>query len=287
LRGAIQVRTLDTLCRRSIWFNYELYVSYNETFRASEQMSVKYTDFAAETVIITGAAAGIGRATAIAFLRQGARVAALDRIETGLLTLSGEAGSGVVLPIVADVTDEAALIAAVERTVADLGRPRFLVNNAGVDDRRPFEAISLADWRTALALNIDHHFILAQQLAPHMRALGGGAIVNLSSTAFMKLAPNMTSYHAAKAGIIGLTNGLARELGAANIRVNAIAPGRVVTERVAEHVVTPEWTAQTMALQCLPQLITPDDVAQVALWLCSSAARSVTGQTIIVDGGVV
>ena len=156
-----------------------------------------------------------------------------------------------------------------------------------MDDRRPFEEMSLADWRKALALNIDHHFVLSQQVVPHMRALGGGAIVNLSSTAFMKLAPNMTSYHAAKAGIVGLTNGLARELGPANIRVNAIAPGRVVTERVAEHVVTPEWTAQTKALQCLPQLIMPDDVAQTVLWLCSSAARSVTGQTIVVDGGVV
>jgi NAD(P)-dependent dehydrogenase (short-subunit alcohol dehydrogenase family) len=250
-------------------------------------MSVRYSDFEGETVVVTGATAGIGRATALAFLRQGARVAALDRVEAGLLTLAAEAGSGTVLPITADVTDEAALVAGVARAATELGRPRFLVNNAGVDDRRPFEEMSLADWRKALALNIDHHFVLSQRVVPHMRALGGGAIVNLSSTAFKKLAPNMTSYHAAKAGIVGLTNGLARELGPANIRVNAIAPGRVVTERVAEHVVTPEWTAQTKALQCLPQLIMPDDVAQTVLWLCSSAARSITGQTIVVDGGVV
>lgn len=250
-------------------------------------MAIRYSDFEGETVVVTGAAAGIGRATALAFLSQGAKVAALDRTERGLSTLVEEAGSGCVLPILADVTEEGALIGAVNQTVDQLGPPRFLINNAGVDDRRPFEQMSLTDWRTALAVNIDHHFILARQVTPHMRALGGGSMVNLSSTAFMKLAPNMTGYHAAKAGIIGLTNGLARELGPDNIRVNAIAPGRVVTERVAGHVVTPEWEAQTKALQCLPRLIVPDDIAQTALWLCSSAARSVTAQTIVVDGGVV
>jgi NAD(P)-dependent dehydrogenase (short-subunit alcohol dehydrogenase family) len=147
--------------------------------------------------------------------------------------------------------------------------------------------MTLADWRRTLAINLDPHFVLTQRLAPQMRAAGGGAIVNLSSTAFMKLAANLTSYHAAKAGIVGLTRGLARELGPQGIRVNAIAPGRVVTERVRAHVVTPDWEAETKTLQCLPDLILPDDIAQSALWLASSGARMMTGQTLIVDGGVV
>lgn len=251
-------------------------------------MSVRYSDFAGATVIVSGAATGIGRAVALAFAGQGAKVAALDRDTDGLATLAREEVEGTILPILADVTDEAALTTAVEKTVAELGAPKVLVNNAGADTRRPFADITTNDWHAGLAVNLDHHFILTQRVVPHMRALGGGAIVNMSSTAFMKLAPNMTSYHAAKAGIIGLTNGLARELGPLGIRVNAVAPGRVVTERIlAKGVVTPEWERETKALQCLPQLIATDDIAQGVLWLASSAARSVTGQTLVIDGGVV
>ena len=249
-------------------------------------MTIAFPEFDGCTVIVTGAAAGIGRATALAFSAQGARVAALDRDPGGLDTLEAEC-TGTIRPFVADVSDLAALTGAVDRALAELGNPKVLVNNAGVDDRRGFEKMSLDDWHKALAINLDPHFILAQQVVPRMRALGGGAIVNLSSTAFMKLAPNLTSYHAAKAGIVGLTRGLARELGPSGIRVNAIAPGRVVTERVRAQVVTPKWEVETKKLQCLPDLILPSDIAQSVLWLASSGARMITGQVLIVDGGVV
>lgn len=250
-------------------------------------MSARYDEFAGLPVLVTGAATGIGRAIAKAFLEQGARVAALDRNGAGLEeTLAGHDAERAI-PVVCDVTDHAALSRAFTEASAAIGSPRILVNNAGADDRRPFAETTIEDWRRALALNLDHHFLLSQLAAPHMRAAGRGAIVNLSSTAFMKLAPNLSSYHAAKAGIVGLTRGLARELGPGGIRVNAIAPGRVVTERVQATTVTEQWIAETKALQCLPLLTSPGDIADAALFLASDSARLITGQTLIVDGGVV
>jgi NAD(P)-dependent dehydrogenase (short-subunit alcohol dehydrogenase family) len=249
-------------------------------------VDINYPEFRDRLVIVSGAAAGIGRAIALAFAEQGARIAALDRNGAGLETLKAEVPGHLINTYEVDVTDTERLCSAADDAIAALGPPRVLINNAGVDDRRPFEEMTLADWRHMLALNLDHHFALCQRVVPSMRQAGGGAIVGLSSTAFMKLAPNLTSYHAAKAGIMGLTMGLARELGPAGIRVNAIAPGRVVTERMADKL-TPEWERETKALQCLPEIIMPADIAQGALWLASSGARMVTGQTLIIDGGVV
>lgn len=250
-------------------------------------MSARYDEFADVAVFVTGAGAGIGRAIARAFLAQGARVAALDIDAAGLAETLRDDGGGRCLSLVCDVTYPERLADAFAEAGAALGFPKVLVNNAGIDDRRPLDKISPADWRRALAVNLDHHFLLCQMAAPHMRAAGGGAIVNLSSTAFMKLAANLSSYHAAKAGIIGLTRGLARELGRDSVRVNAIAPGRVVTERVAASTVNEQWIAETKALQCLPLLIEPADIADAALFLASDSARLITGQTLVIDGGVV
>ncbi|MGQ7848547.1 SDR family NAD(P)-dependent oxidoreductase [Granulosicoccus sp. 3-233] len=241
-------------------------------------------DFSGRHVMVTGAAAGIGRATALKFAAAGAQVSAVD-IDVEALQQTA-ASSDRIHALGCDLADSTAIRAMIKTALADSGPVTVLVNNAGVDRRIAFEEQTEEQWRWMLSVNLDHHALLSSLIAPGMVSAGGGAIVNLSSTAWMKLAENLTAYHTAKAGIVGLTRGLARDLGAKGIRANAIAPGRVVTERVAGQV-SEEWVADTQALQCIPELILPSDIADCALWLASDAARMVTGQCIIVDGGVV
>ncbi|MDO6732038.1 SDR family oxidoreductase [Marinovum sp. 2_MG-2023] len=247
-------------------------------------MSVTYSEFSGRHVMVTGAASGIGRATALAFAAQGAQVTAVDLNADGLADTAALAHG--IAPQVCDLADGAAMKAMQTEAVLARGPVTVLVNNAGVDRRIPFDQLTAEDWRWMMAVNLDHHALLSGLVAPDMAQAGGGAIVNLSSTAWMKLAGNLTAYHAAKSGIVGLTRGLARDLGPQGIRANAIAPGRVVTERVAGQVGA-DWVAETHALQCIPDLIRPEDIADCALWLASDAARMVTGQCIVVDGGVV
>ncbi|WP_421724951.1 SDR family NAD(P)-dependent oxidoreductase [Bauldia sp.] len=248
-------------------------------------MSVSYDDFRGRHVVVTGAGAGIGRATAVAFAGQGARVTAIDR-DAGALDETAGMAVGITVAL-CDLADHDALRETIGGALDRDGKVRCLVNNAGSDRRIAFGDMTAENWRWTLAVNLDHHMLTAALVAPRMDlADGHAAIVNMSSSAFMKLAGNLTAYHAAKAGIVGFTRGLARDLGQRGITVNAIAPGRVVTERVAAKV-TADWEAETRRIQCVPDLISPADIADAVLWLGSSASRFVTGQTLVVDGGVV
>ncbi len=253
-----------------------------------EVLPIEYPEFAGSNVLVSGAGTGIGRAVARAFCHQGAKVVGVDLDPEGLSeTGSLVAGNGRFHPIQADVADPQEVIQAHEGAVAKFGDVSILVNNVGWSKRTAFADLDIDDWTHSLNVNLNHAFQFSRLCAPAMTAANCGIVVNMSSHAWMKLAGDLSAYHAAKAGLVGLTRGMARDLGARGVRVNAVAPGRVVTEHVADTVVTDAWIAETLRQQCLPSLITPADIANTVLWLSSDQSRAVTGQTIIVDGGTV
>ena len=164
----------------------------------------------------------------------------------------------------------------------------MLINSAANDQRLEFASVEPADFDRMIAVNFRHVFFAAQAVAPQMRELGYGSIINMSSVSWMRGIPQLEAYASAKAAIVGFTNTLARELGALRIRVNAIAPGMVLTERQRRLWFQDERSiAAGLANQMLPDLITPDDIANLALFLAADDSRMITKQCISVNAGVV
>lgn len=244
----------------------------------------RYPDLDRIPVVITGGASGIGRAMAEAFLAQGARVGILDRDRAAIDAFTGEVPAVVAETV--DLTDIGALRQAMARLAITIGPPGILINNAAHDGRHSFEELDVADWDQRIAVNLRHYIFAAQAVAPAMREMGHGVILNMGSTAWMKASTNMIAYTTAKSAVEGFTRSLSRELGPSGIRVNAIAPGWVMTPRQIEEHATPEKRAANLAAQAIKRELTPGDIAAAALFLCSSDASAITGQTLIVDGGI-
>jgi len=247
-----------------------------------------YPDLAGRTVLVTGGGSGIGAYLVHAFAMQGAKV--------GFLSLPGDPGhelsdaieaAGGVRPhfVPCDLRDVAALKEAVKQIAAACGPVGVLVNNAARDDRHTVDELDAGAWDDAMNVNLRPHFFAAQAAAPGMRHAGSGAIVNLGSNSALLGLSGYPAYVAAKAGIQGLTRALARELGADGIRVNALVPGWVMTRRQRELWATPEAVAACIGQQCLKRTVAPEDIANAALFLASGASASITGQSIVVDGG--
>lgn len=249
--------------------------------------SPTYPDLVGQVVLVTGGATGIGAAHVAAFAGTGARVRFLDiQLESGEALARGlvEAGHDVrFLPC--DLLDLGRLRAVIDQVGAEDGPIFGLVNNAAVDQRHSFVDFTPDDFDRMMHLNLRHAIFAAQYAAPQMRALGRGSIVNTSSVAWMRGIVDMQLYSAAKSAIIGLTNSLARELGPDRIRVNAVAPGNVPTPRQHALWSSPERDARMRELQCLPDTILPQDIANAAVFLCSDAARMITKQCITVNAG--
>lgn len=247
-----------------------------------------FADLQGSSVFITGGGSGIGAALTEGFLQQGAKVALVQRTDASEFCDAMEAKYGVrPLFILCDIIDIEALQAALQQAVDAHGTIKVLINNAAVDNRHSLQDYTVTDWNQSLNVNLRPHFFTAQWVAAGMKASGGGSIINLSSISYLMGNAGYPAYVAAKAGIVGLTRGLARELGVDNIRVNALLPGWVMTERQKELWVTPEALDEHLGKQCLNMLLQPEDMIAPTLFLASEASRAMTGQALVVDGGVV
>jgi NAD(P)-dependent dehydrogenase (short-subunit alcohol dehydrogenase family) len=249
-----------------------------------------YPSLAGRVVLVTGGASGIGAEMVRQFAQNGARVAFLDiQDETAQALVAELAVQCAHAPLFlrCDVTDIPALRAAIEEVHATLGPITVLANNAGNDQRHQSREVSPEYWDRTLALNLDHQFFACQAVRPQMQAAGGGAIVNLSSIAWMGGgAANLVAYSAAKAAIVGMTNSLAREFGEDGIRVNAIAPGAVITPRQLELWYSDADVDAIVARQCLKERLVAADIARMALFLAADDGRMITKQCLVVDAGL-
>jgi NAD(P)-dependent dehydrogenase (short-subunit alcohol dehydrogenase family) len=237
---------------------------------------------------VTGGATGIGESIVTHFARQGARVAFFDvQDEAGRGLVGALAGEGCVAPLYlhCDLTDVEALRRGVDEAIAAFGTVDVLVNNAANDQRHTIEAVTPEYWDKSMAVNLRPQFFMIQAVLPAMRKAGRGSIINMSSISWMIPSTGLPLYITAKAAIVGMTRTLAHELGPEGIRVNAVLPGAIATEKQKRLVYTPQYKTEIMASQALKRDIEPEDVARLVLFLAADDSSAITNQSYIVDGG--
>lgn len=245
-----------------------------------------YPSLRGRIVLVTGGASGIGADIVRAFHGQGARVGFVDIQDGAAERLNAECDGGLVYRH-CDVTDIPAFQAAIVEISAALGPVTVLVNNAANDTREQVEDVSVEDWDLSQSINLRPQFFAAQAVRAGMAAAGGGTIINFSSIAWHGGPPQLTSYATAKAGVIGLTRSLARAFGGDNIRVNAIEPGAVMTDRQRElWYRTEEEVEYIVERQSIARVLSGDEIARAVLFLASDDARMITKQTLVVDAGI-
>jgi NAD(P)-dependent dehydrogenase (short-subunit alcohol dehydrogenase family) len=247
-----------------------------------------YPSLAGRVVFVSGGGSGIGASIVEHFAAQGAKVGFVDIDEPPANVLVDKLGAaGYPPPLFAkcDVRDIAAYQAAIHTVAAKFGPITVLINNAARDDRHDLADVTPAFWDERIAVNLRHQYFAIQAVAPGMKKAGGGSIVNFSSVSYHTMTPQLSVYQAAKAAVIGMTRGLARDLGPDGIRLNAITPGWIMTQRQIDLWLTPEAEAALMMAQCLKEKVYPPDIARMALWLAADDSRLVTAQNFVVDGG--
>ena len=242
-------------------------------------------------VIVTGAGQGIGRELVRQFAAAGSVAVVADLNVQNAETVAAEikAAGGKALPLAVDVSKKESVDAMVAATLAEFGRVDVLINNASIFSsltKRRFDEIPSAEWQKVMDVNINGVFFCASAVVSSMRDRQFGRIINISSASVHRGTKNYLHYVTSKSALIGMTNSLAREVGADGITVNCIRPGTVATE-VAERVasLTSDIRQRNIDLQCIPRTIVPSDLAGLAIFLSTPAASFITGQTIACDGG--
>ena len=247
-------------------------------------MAAIYPDLKDQVVIVTGGAGGIGEAISRAFHAQGCKIGVLDIDTARGERLQAELGDAVRF-VACDLTDIPALKAAIQAVRTAFGPIDVLINNAAHDERHDTLDVTETYWDGRIAVNLKHQFFAAQAVLPDMKASGRGSIVNLGSTSWMIGQGGMAAYTASKSAVLGLTRSLARDFGEHGVRVNAVAPGWIMTERQLELWVTPETEKDIYERQCLKRRLVPDDIARVIVFMSSDEAGAITNQHYVVDGG--
>jgi NAD(P)-dependent dehydrogenase (short-subunit alcohol dehydrogenase family) len=247
-----------------------------------------YPSLRDRVVLVTGGASGIGAEEVTQFARQGAKVAFLDIADSAAAALVETLRSEGLPPplyLPCDLKNIPALRAAISDVAQRLGPITVLVNNAANDQRHNYQDVTVEYWDERMATNLRHQFFAIQAVAPMMRDAGGGSIINFGSISWHTNHGSMPAYTTAKAGVEGLTKGMARDLGVDGIRVNCVIPGWIMTQRQIDLWLTPEAEKDLLRAQCLKTKVMPEDVARMVLWLASDDSRMCSSQLWVVDGG--
>jgi NAD(P)-dependent dehydrogenase (short-subunit alcohol dehydrogenase family) len=247
-----------------------------------------FPDLNGTSVFITGGGSGIGAYLTDGFMEQGAKVAFVQRSDATAFCDEMEAKHGARPHYQScDITDMARLKACIHAAAEANGPITVLVNNAANDKRHATLDVDEAFWDWSIAINLKAYFFAAQSVIPGMQASGGGSIINFSSISYMMGNTGYPVYTTSNSGINGMTRSLAREFGPDRIRVNALAPGWVLTQKQKDMWVTEEGLAAHLERQCLKDTLEPSDIVGGCLFLASNASKAMTGQALVIDGGVV
>lgn len=249
----------------------------------------QYPSLKNKVVFITGGASGIGAHLVQSFCHQQAKVVFVDILDNEARALVDrlQKQENTTTPTYypCDVLDIENLQKTIASVKAEIGLVSVLLNNAAVDERHDFTTITEAYWNERINLNLRHAFFAIQACQPHMKALGAGSIINFGSMSWYECQGGMTGYTTSKAGLEGMTRGLARDLGADNIRINTLVPGWVMTEKQLTQRVDASALKQIESSQCLKNKLMPEDISAMALFLASDDSKMCTAQNFIVDAG--